>query len=134
MHWYRIFPELRLVIGGYKGAITVEDMRELALAIWKDPLYDKTYSGIVDCTQASMDISPEGIRRIADFFISQNDTLTGKAAVLVQTPMETAINWIFAKHMGAKNKIGVFSTWKAATDFLKISPPEEIVPQHLLKK
>ncbi|HMB93651.1 MAG TPA: hypothetical protein VKP65_22560 [Rhodothermales bacterium] len=54
---YTIFPEQRLFLERFKGRVTAQDVQHFLEEIWADEAYDKSYNGIVDLTDAQLDMN-----------------------------------------------------------------------------
>lgn len=119
-HKFAILPERRLVVLHYIGLTHKDDIKEMALQIWNHPDYDQTFDGIMDCRNAILQLSPQDINELAEYFVVHPDALTGKVAVVALGPMETVLTMIYAKRLAPKNSMKIFFTWVAACAFVGV--------------
>ncbi len=124
LHTFSIDPEREMVVVRYIGPTTVQDMKDIAAMIWADPCYNQNFNGIIDYREAVLDASSAAIGEIAEFFLHASEASYGRAAILVKTPLETALNILFARRMQGRNVLQVFTTWEAACGFLEVWVPD----------
>lgn len=73
---------------------------------------------IVDFSNARLAMSAKELDDFVGNFINSDRSLIGRAAVLVDRPMETALSMIIAEKMAGHQLIGVFTTMEGARTFL----------------
>lgn len=117
-HTFSIDSERELIVARYIGPTTVQDMKDLAAAVWAHPDYNQNFNGILDYREATLDASPGAIGEIASYFLTASDASYGRAAIVTSRPLETALNFLFAQRMRSRNVLQVFTTWAAACEFI----------------
>src|SRR5262245_12148750 len=87
---FNIYPERRLCVVRFIGAIDYEDFVQWASDAMKEPLFSRDYDGVVDIRRAVFKhMRPEKARELATFMID-NEFTNGKWVSLVTKPMESA--------------------------------------------
>lgn len=93
--------------------------------LWVDPAYERTMDVIVDFSGATLAMSPAQLDEFAGKFIHSDRSLIGRAAVIADKPLETALSLLIRDRMQGHQPISVFTTKEAALAFLdkRLSPP-----------
>ncbi len=123
IHKYKILPELHLNIQVYTGNVTLQTLFESMNKLIDDPEYSETNNGIVDFRNAELIFQDKELESFIEYLIQQNITKSPRRVGLItQTPNQVVFTSLFTRL--AKNTIvidyQVFSTFKAAADFLDI--------------
>jgi hypothetical protein len=128
---YTIDQGNRIIFQNYSGRFTADQVIASVRALWADPLYDKTFGGIVDITgmEAGKDLADLHalIRFLAD---NRHQISTGRWAVITTSPIATAGAFFYQHAMAGKHPFDVFSTWEAASNSLHWFAPRPELPEH----
>lgn len=89
----------------------------------------RTKNGILDYREAKLEVTPDAISVIANYFLNASDASYGRADVITPRPLETALNVLFAKRRQRRNVLQVFTTWAAACEFIGVEEvPDPLEP------
>ena len=124
---YRIFPEQGLVVERFLGRITVEELEQVTKQIWADDAYENTFNGLFDLTNAELDMSRNEVLAFCQMIFSAPSATSGRVAIIVNKPVETALSFLFQSDLAVKNEVAVFSTWDSVRAFFEL--PEEVTAQ-----
>jgi hypothetical protein len=114
---YRIDSERRVVSARSAGKVTFEEMLAWHRELRDDDRYSKEFSGVADMRGATLLLSPDEVAAIAKFN-QDHDLTAGKWALLVDTPMETALAMIYGREAEGHHEMRVFATEEAASVWL----------------
>jgi hypothetical protein len=115
---YDISPEKRLIYVVYFGSVTLRSVTQSSRKIWEDPLYDADYRAILDFRKSLLELSPDEMPQLIEFFKSAGSNLRGRLAVVIDQPSGTAFSLMFKQDMQGTTAIEVFSTLEAARKFV----------------
>lgn len=119
MHFsYEIHPDRRVIVQRFAGQFSLADLLAAVRRLWADPLYSKSYDGIVDLSETSMGISMEDLRALIGFLQQRPETSTGRWGAVASSPLTTACAMIYRRAAAPRHQFEVFSSWAAACDFL----------------
>lgn len=128
---YTIDQRGRIIFQSYSGRFTAEQVIACVRTLWADPLYDKTFAGIVDIS--AMEAGPDlaDLHALIRFLKEERDQLsTGRWAVVTTSPIATAGAFFYQHAMAGKHHFEVFSTWEAASTSLHWFAPRPELPEH----
>lgn len=118
MYKLDIYPEDALVTIVFSGPIKTEEIGMAILEMAKHSDYARHFNGISDCRLAESKITENELYRFNQR--AKKTRIThGAWCLLVDRPLETAMAMIFAHALNEKQAIGVFSTVKAASEYLE---------------
>lgn len=115
---YQIIKEHKLVVEVISGKVTLEELADKANALFSEPDYDPTFTGIADYRLASAQISRAELYGFAKFINDHDQFGQAKWAVLADDPMIVAFSQIFQQRMIETDVIEVFSTPEAAAKYI----------------
>ena len=121
---FKILTERKLIIACFSGTIAYQDVLQWFDNTREHPEFSKHFQGIVDLRKAEFGKMAgvkmaEKARALAEYMI-KIDFTTAKWAILADTPMETSLMMLYSKGASQKHPIEIFSTVKAAEEYLDI--------------
>ncbi len=126
---YVILPEKRVFIEKMEGEITMEGLLRAIAIIWADPDYSSNFGGVLDLRNANLLLNPTEIGELAKMLIADKSAATGRFALLVNKPFETALSMIFETKMKPKQEINVFTEVANAAWFLQLPAEDLLLPE-----
>ncbi|OSM01515.1 hypothetical protein [Magnetofaba australis] len=120
---YEIDLSQRLVIAHFIGEIDYAELEGWHLGLAANPDYAPDYSGVGDMRRAKMRISPADLKRI-DKLNADRRIVTGRWALLVETPREAALAAQYEQVKDDKHPMNYFCTVAAASDYLGVDLSE----------
>jgi hypothetical protein len=115
---FNIYPERRLCVVRFIGAIDYEDFVQWADDAMKEPLFSRDYDGVVDIRRAVFKhMRPEKARELATFMIDHEFT-NGKWVSLVTKPMESALSLVYSEMAKLQHPHILCSTVTGSGEFL----------------
>ncbi len=84
-HEYTIDSDRRLVIQRYHGKTGIKDIFSMSEKNYGDPDYDPSFNGMVDMTDATLDISFREMLSFVSYIRRQPSRSTGKWALLMNS-------------------------------------------------
>ncbi len=125
-HRYIIYPNLRLIVLAYRGDLDESGLKEVSHRIWSEPHYDIHLRSIIDYRECSFNLNKKQLDAFCGFLGQNPSSSRGRAALIVDKPLPTAMDILFAKSLGTPNQISIFCTWEAACHFqnIKLDPPD----------
>lgn len=118
---YAIFPEKMLLVERMSGPVSYQDVVVLTKEVWGDGLYDKSYDGIIDIRQASIDMGHSGLESFVQLLLASESASEGRVAVISSKPVETALSYLLANKLTKGGSVSVFSTWGGVAAYLGLS-------------
>ena len=115
---YEILPERRVILQRYAGSFSLADLLASTQRLWDDPLYSRSYDGIVDLSATSVAISMNDLRSLIGFLRTSERTSTGRWGAVANSPLVTACAMIYQRAIAPVHEFEVFSTWDAACDYI----------------
>ena len=123
---YLIIPGQSLIALKFTGEITLEDVISGSEKMWGDPEYDKTFNIISDLSEITARAVPSDVTKLVEFY-KRPETSEGSWAMIFSEPKSTALGFLFRSAAIIQRRIGVFSTWGAACQFLGVDFSEELI-------
>jgi hypothetical protein len=120
---YEILPDRRLILQHFAGSSSLAELLAALRRLWADPLYSRTYDGIVDLSGAAVDLSMRDLRALIGFLQESDQTSTGRWGAVTTSPLATACAMIYQRALAPRHAFEVFSTWEAACAFLGVRVP-----------
>jgi hypothetical protein len=117
-HRIQIFPEKKLIIIQYEGEISYEDLVATGLELKAMPDFSEEFNGVSDFRNAHKNLSIRELKVYADRIQYKKNTSV-KWCSLNSTAKETALTIIFKEHLEYIHPFEVFSTIKAASEYLR---------------
>jgi hypothetical protein len=120
---YSIHPDRKLNVLRFSGAITIADITRSTEQLWADPLYDRTYNGIVNLQGVTTPRAGlEDIKALLAFY-RHDKTSVGWWTAIFSEPKPTALALIFKAALTGPFRLEIVSTWEAACRFLEMDVP-----------
>ena len=121
---YKILPEQNLVIQHHSGAMTFSNYTSFAQNLYADSLYNPNLNHLINIKEVFIKVSLGDLNKYAEF--SKNNfkkPKTRNIAVVTKTPDQVVLSTLF-KILSKRlpQNIEIFSTQKAAAEWLKIDP------------
>lgn len=133
--YYKIVPELMLVIGKYTGQISENEIISLKDKIMHDKDFNWDYNVLDDFSEADFNLSERGIE-IVLHWLQDNFSSPRRSAILTSTPDQVVMITLF-KHL-EKNQlpmnIKIFSTLSYALQWIGISEDNKQVIAEYINK
>mgnify|MGYP003658781496 CR=1 FL=1 len=98
----------------------MEGLLKAIAIIWADPDYSPDFGGVLDLKDANILLTPTEVGELAKMLINDNSAATGRFALLVNKPFETALSMIFETKMKPKQDINVLTEVASAAWFLQL--------------
>jgi hypothetical protein len=115
---FKIYPEKQLIVTRFTGLIVYDDMLHWIDEVLQHESFSREYDGIVDLREAAFKtIRADKAKLLGSDMIERNFT-KGKWAILVSTPIETALSLLYNQVATQQHPIESFSTVEAAASFL----------------
>lgn len=115
---YNIDQKEKMIYHFISGDCDIDDFENAANKLIGDENFDQQYNILNDLSRCRFKFRHENLDRFVQFFIEQFGSRTGKSAIVVESPVETAVASLFQKRVEETRKIHLFSTYKAAIDWL----------------
>lgn len=116
---FKIYPEQKLCVVRFIGAIDYEDFVQWADDALADPAFSKDYDGVMDIRRAVFKhMRPEKARALATYMIDNNFTY-GKWVSLVAKPMESALSMLYSEMANLQHPHILCSTVSGSGEFLE---------------
>ncbi len=117
---YVLLPEKKVFIERMEGKVTMEGLLRAISIIWSEDKYRPEFGGVLDLTNADLLLSPAEIIELSQMLIADNKAATGRFALLVNKPFETALSMIFETKMKPKQEINIYTELESAAWFLQL--------------
>lgn len=115
---YEISILQQIVFFNLVGPTTVDEVNEAFLKLRRDKEYDPSYNFLTDARRCIYVDSPQDVSRYVALLENYFTGHRIKIAILVDTPLETAIAMIFQEKVSKIRQVEVFSTKEAAVKWL----------------
>lgn len=122
---YAIDPARRMVFLRYAGAFTLTRLIACTRRLWADPGYQRSYGGLVDLSDGSLNVAISDLRALIDFLRNQPEATEGRWAVVAASPLATACGILYQKACADRHVLEIFASHEAAANFLRLDgePP-----------
>ena len=121
-----VVPEQRLIVLRFTGEVSLGDVMRSSEVLWRDPGYDRTFHIISDLSAVSPRANPRDVVTLRDFY-KRPEASIGRWAMIFSDPILTALGLLFRSAAAIDRRIGVFSTWEGACDFLNVEVSERVL-------
>ena len=102
----------------FTGAFSAPDLVASTQELCADKNYSRGLDGLIDLRDIAVAIKPEEIEWLVDFTLSKKKRGYGKWAVLVTSPMATALTMLYQQKVSHAHPFAIFSTTEAAASYL----------------
>lgn len=117
MYKLEIYPDEALVVCVCSGEIEVKELQKASLELANHTDYARHYDGVIDLKSAKAALTPRQLQAFCQALVDRNGC-RGSWCLISNSPMETAMAMIFAHALRERHPVGVFSTIKAASEYL----------------
>jgi len=116
---YKINNKERIIYNYFKGILRVDELESAVLKLSKDSSFDPHYNILTDLRECLFELRPQEMEQFIRIFKEKFSKGKGKSAIIIDTPIETAISTIFQDLVKNVRRIQIFSTDEAAIAWLK---------------
>jgi len=127
---HKFYKEENIVIITYRGDIFFDDIIKSGDAIFSDPNFLPNCNGISDFRNCNLNLSEEETQAFIEYVYSQPKAILTKWTIIADNPKSVVVGMLINLLMG-KDKIVIFSTWKAATQYHGISIEDSTALTHI---
>jgi len=126
---YKILPELKIIIEYFSVVTTLYDMIEHRKILIEEINYNPNYNFITDFRDTYLDISDEEVLSYIEFVKKTPKMISKrKAAILTDTPEETAISSLYVLNLHDLPLIvNIFSIMDAAIKWVGLSLDDIVI-------
>ncbi|MES0370880.1 MAG: hypothetical protein ABUK11_01240 [Mariprofundaceae bacterium] len=117
MYKLDIYPEEALVVLMFSGQLEIEEIETAIHEMASHSDYIKHFDGVSDCRSAKVMFSEKQLHQF-NRKAKENGIARGVWCLLVDRPLETAMAMIYAHEIKENHPVAVFSTVKAASEYL----------------
>lgn len=114
---YQFEEEEKIIYLTFKGECNLEEIKESVHQITGDPNYKPHFHILTDIRNGRLAFQPNALTELAQLFEERFGGSTGKSAMLLSSPRETAMAMLHQKKVS--RTIELFSTREAALIWLK---------------
>lgn len=115
---YEISLEDRLILVRFEGAFSAPELIASTRELCADKDYYRGLDGLIDLREIAVAITPEEIEKLVEFTLSKKKRGYGRWAVLVTSPMATALTMLYQQKVSHEHPFAIFSTVEAAASYL----------------
>ncbi|GEM_PF-3054438 len=116
---YKIIPEEALMIKVIEGQMTIQEMIDESEEFFNDPLFDKSYYGVMDLRRAQSKVSKLEFFKYSRYLDATGNLDQAKWAVITNSPILVALSQVFQRVSRSGARIGVYNTVKKASEFIE---------------
>ncbi|GAB4376710.1 MAG: hypothetical protein Kow0075_04130 [Salibacteraceae bacterium] len=117
---YAVFPEWKLFLELFFGELDIDFLKTSSKAIWSEPSYDPSFSGLIDIRNATLKFGVMNVLQMVKFFSDEPKTAKGLLVVVASEYRSTALSSAFARNMASLMKVAVVSTLEGAAQALEL--------------
>ena len=126
MYKLEVHLEKELVVVQFSGQVSAEEVLRCIAEFRQVDGYHKNFTGVADFRAVEIQFGPEGVKAISDFSKGRT-AMRGRWCLLADKPFETAMSAIFKSKVAEQQPLEVFSTIRAASDYLGIDLTDLLV-------
>jgi len=115
-----IDTESEIIIEKYTRVSRISNIANLMVNIWEHPDYDQNYDRVVDFQEVDLVFSREEFQNFIKIIKENDQSMRGRAAVMVQTPTAAAITTLYEDEMNHMHTVGIFASESEVMNFLNI--------------
>ncbi|HBR95545.1 MAG TPA: hypothetical protein DEA90_15390 [Opitutae bacterium] len=122
---YAICESEELVVVEYSGELDFDTMVRYMHVIWAEPVLRSHFACICDLSLAQLQMSSQDMERLFFYIMSDERSLRGPCGLVIATPMETALGFLFQNITQKETTDGeaavalqIFSEWENACKFV----------------
>lgn len=115
---YRIEKDLGRVRIDFSGRVELPELERMVEEISKDPEFSSDFSILTNAHEAEFAVALGELKEFASTIEEKLKGGTGKSALVVRTPHETALAMMHSKNVKRTRQVGVFHSIGAAIEWL----------------
>jgi hypothetical protein len=125
VHSMFVRPAQRLVVHRHTGQVARAELIAAFTAQFRHPDFTPGFASLADFRDVQLELHPDDLQPLAAAIDeAYAGRPSGRSAVLVARPLETALSVLFMR--STTRDIAVFSTLAAACAWLAVEPPPEL--------
>lgn len=101
------------------GEITIDEMIEESEEFFADPMFDKSYNGVMDLRRATTRVSKLDFFKYSQYLDRSGNMEFARWAVITNSPLVVALSQIHQRISKLGSHVGVFGTVERASIFIK---------------
>jgi hypothetical protein len=119
-HKFTIEEEEGIIHITFSGECAMDEVKTAVREITGDPNYKPQYDILTDLRDRVLAVNYDALDGLAHLFEERFGGSTGKSAILIDTPHETALAMLHQKKVAGTRTIELFSTRESALTWLKV--------------
>jgi hypothetical protein len=124
---YKIYKDQNLLIDYIEGSVNLQMLIDITIAEQSDPDFIYVKRILSDIRNANLKVSVEDLNKFLGFLKSDGSTPDFKWAIVTENPHSTALSILLKQDELFRKVIGVFSSVKAAAEFLGVIADESMI-------
>jgi hypothetical protein len=128
---YKIYKDQNLLIDYMEGSVNLQLLINITIAEQSDPDFIFVKRILSDIRSARLNVSVDELNQFLGFLKSGDDNLDFKWAIVTENPHSTALSILLQQDTFFRNIVGVFSSVKAAAEFLGVKADESMIVKNL---
>lgn len=116
---YRIDRDRHLRIEQYQGKVLLSDLRSMLSAMTSDPCWNPEYHGLVDFSEAELDLSANDVLRLALMLRQEQNRSTGWMVFVVDSPTAYGVVRMLGYWSRNTDRFRIFSSRHEAEQWLE---------------
>jgi hypothetical protein len=130
MH-YKIYKDQNLLIDYMEGDVNLQMLIDITLTEQADPDFIYVKRILSDIRNAKLNVSVDQLNQFLGFLKSGESTPDFKWAIVTENPRSTALSLLLKNDVFFSKVIGVFSSVKAAAEFLNVVTDEKMLVRNI---
>ncbi len=102
----------------FSGKVDLPELHELLSEVASNPEINSNRNFLTDLSRAELILTPGEMQGFASAFLEVFEGGTGRSALVLSTPVETALGMLHSENVNQTRQIEIFSTKKAALEWL----------------
>lgn len=128
---YKIYKDQNLLIDYMEGDVNLKMLVDITIAEQSDPNFIYVRRILSDIRKARLKVSVEDLHKFLGFLKSDGNTPDFKWAIVTENPHATAMSILLQQDEFFRKIVGVFSSVKAAAQFLGVKADESMIVKNL---
>lgn len=131
MNGHKIFEELQLVVLSFSHKVRHKDFLSCYERCIEDVRYSINFTGVIDLRDAELDFSIFEMKDLGNYIFKKH-CQEGTWAILVDSPINTALSTVYAKAFSGKYEVKLFSSMHGISGYFGYSMHTALarVPHH----
>ena len=128
---YKIYKDQNLLIDYMEGDVNLQMLIDITLTEQADPDFINVKRILSDIRNAKLNVSVDQLNQFLGFLKSGEITPDFKWAIVTENPHSTALSILLKQDEIFRKVVGVFSSVKAAAQFLGVKADESMIVKNL---